>query len=671
MAFEPRPSPGARTRRSARSAAGLLPRLVAPGGLVHRRRPVEEGLDVDPLQGRRQQAHRARLGGAPAHPVPHREPIERSPPPGVLVERAAVPGDGHRLGPEVESPGAVRRRRLEHAVAGLRRCRRTWRSRPPGSRRGPRPARRGPGRSRRGRCCRGSGARGDPPARPGRRPPAAARGPSPRCRSPAACRKRSARGGFTRPSWTRAAKSRIRARVSLDRPGDLRGRGPVGGPEPVVADHPLLVGVGDGPALEGVHGRVGGRQKAPAAFSSAPGGRSMRLRSSCTPRPGSSNSMDLYCSHRSRGVMTPPRLPGGEARIVLSRGVTTLHMPAEPRPARGCRACASLVMEAGPMKNATVRTRPDRRPRRLRRRRLLEPDDPVHSPARRRRGACDTLGQVSFVRDTLQEFYLWYEQLPDPDPARLQLARGLPPGGALPASRHLVQLHHREGGERRVLLRQPVHRVRGLRTARRAPTELRVGAGVRRAARRPRPGCDGATTFVEHRRHSDRGSPPDRPVRRRVRTGRGGRHRDDRLANAGGQELQATLTKALVTIPTVSATTVFDNGSSRTGYVLLPQLREPVHGGAEHRLQPAPRRRRHRSGPRPPLQRRRLRGRRPAPRRPHRRPGHRGRDLRQVPAQRQEHHPRRDRALREPSPTPSTCRAWWSSPPAARRRRAR
>lgn len=32
-------------------------------------------------------------------------------------------------------------------------------------------------------------------------------------------------------------------------------------------------------------------------------------------------------------------------------------------------------------------------------------------------GQCSTLGQVEFVRTTLQDIYLWYTQLPDPDPA--------------------------------------------------------------------------------------------------------------------------------------------------------------------------------------------------------------------------------------------------------------
>jgi len=40
------------------------------------------------------------------------------------------------------------------------------------------------------------------------------------------------------------------------------------------------------------------------------------------------------------------------------------------------------------------------------------------SPSVTTSGTCSTLGQVSFVRDALQEWYFWYDQLPNPDPAR-------------------------------------------------------------------------------------------------------------------------------------------------------------------------------------------------------------------------------------------------------------
>jgi carboxyl-terminal processing protease len=42
---------------------------------------------------------------------------------------------------------------------------------------------------------------------------------------------------------------------------------------------------------------------------------------------------------------------------------------------------------------------------------------PTESTAATATDQCSTLGQVEFVRTTLQDIYLWYTQLPDPDPA--------------------------------------------------------------------------------------------------------------------------------------------------------------------------------------------------------------------------------------------------------------
>ena len=76
-----------------------------------------------------------------------------------------------------------------------------------------------------------------------------------------------------------------------------------------------------------------------------------------------------------------------------------------------------------------------------------------------------------------------------PRPRRLRLARGLPRGRALPPARHDLQLHHLEGLERRLLLRQPVHRLRPL-----VPADGRPGAarhdGLSRAARSADVGLD-------------------------------------------------------------------------------------------------------------------------------------------------------------------------------------
>lgn len=42
----------------------------------------------------------------------------------------------------------------------------------------------------------------------------------------------------------------------------------------------------------------------------------------------------------------------------------------------------------------------------------------VAAPVRAQSATCSALGQSTFVRDTLQELYLWYRELPDADPAR-------------------------------------------------------------------------------------------------------------------------------------------------------------------------------------------------------------------------------------------------------------
>ena len=37
---------------------------------------------------------------------------------------------------------------------------------------------------------------------------------------------------------------------------------------------------------------------------------------------------------------------------------------------------------------------------------------------------CTTLGQCTFVRDTLQSFYYWYKELPNPDPGSFASTEG-------------------------------------------------------------------------------------------------------------------------------------------------------------------------------------------------------------------------------------------------------
>ena len=290
MSFAPRPSPAA-CQQAASSAAGFS-RSVAPARRrVHRRGAGEQRAHVDPLQRRRQQPDRARHGGAPADPVPHREALEAALLARLAVERAAVLVTATACGAEVEAARAVGRRGLEHAVARLRRAARLRdhdHERLGERRRRARPAR---GRCRRGRCCRGSAASSrSSAARQGvghelRAERRAADADHEQVAEALGRGRRDAAGVHPgrEVEHALAACARISAR-------DLRRRGELRRAQPVVADHALLVGVGDRALLERLHRRRT-RRRAPArAARASPRRGPCGSRSSRTPSAGSSNS---------------------------------------------------------------------------------------------------------------------------------------------------------------------------------------------------------------------------------------------------------------------------------------------------------------------------------------------------------------------------------------------
>ena len=209
--------------------------------------------------------------------------------------------------------------------------------------------------------------------------------------------------------------------------------------------------------------------------------------------------------------------------------------------------------------------------------------------------SCTTLGQCTFVRDTLQDYYYWYKELPNPDPGSLRLARGLPRGRALPGRSTRASATSRR-------------RPRATRSTRTASSS----ASASPTSGRARPSC-------ASRRPSPAARPPTRgwtagdtllsvngkAVADLLRTGEintdlrrraGRRHRRRHLARPrGAGRRRATLAKRLVTIPTVSQTAVLDAGGRAGRLHPLPQLRPALGRGPQHRLHPAPRRRGRRS----------------------------------------------------------------------------
>ncbi|MCG6927603.1 MAG: peptidase [Acidobacteria bacterium] len=188
-------------------------------------------------------------------------------------------------------------------------------------------------------------------------------------------------------------------------------------------------------------------------------------------------------------------------------------------------------------------------------------------------GECGTLGQVNFVRDTLQEWYLWYQQLPDPDPAGfdspeayLQAVRYLPRDSSFSyiGSQAATDAFYSDSQFIGI----------GLSFRQTGTTELRVSQVF--------PGGPAAAAGLA--RGDYMLTIDGRSVAALLQSGQ----LNDALGPAeigfsltlgwrspGGPEREATVTKRLVTIPTVSATRVFDNGGSRAGYIFFRNFVTP------------------------------------------------------------------------------------------------
>jgi len=195
------------------------------------------------------------------------------------------------------------------------------------------------------------------------------------------------------------------------------------------------------------------------------------------------------------------------------------------------------------------------------------------TPAPTSGGECETLGQVNFVRDTLQEWYLWYGQLPDPDPAGfaspeayLQAVRYMPRDSSFSYIGDQAATDAFYSDSQFIGI--------GLSFRQTGTAQLRVGQVF--------PGGPAAAAGFARGDHLL--TVDGRPVADLLQTGQ----LNDALGPAeigfsvtlswrspGGPERQATVTKRLVTIPTVSATRVFDSGGSRVGYIFFRNFVTP------------------------------------------------------------------------------------------------
>jgi len=186
---------------------------------------------------------------------------------------------------------------------------------------------------------------------------------------------------------------------------------------------------------------------------------------------------------------------------------------------------------------------------------------------------CTTLGQCSYVRDALQSYYYWYKELPNPDPASFAA-----PEEYLNAVRYRAldssfsYITSKAASD--ALLSESQFIGVGLSYRQTGELELRVAQTF--------PGSPAADAGL------DRGdtlvSIGGRAVADLIRAGQVtaafgpeqvGVTVDLAWRSPGGQERKATLTKRLVTIPTVSQTAILASGSARVGYVHFRNFVQP------------------------------------------------------------------------------------------------
>ena len=186
---------------------------------------------------------------------------------------------------------------------------------------------------------------------------------------------------------------------------------------------------------------------------------------------------------------------------------------------------------------------------------------------------CTTNGQVTFVRDTLQSIYYWYKELPNPDPASFSAPEAyLEAVRYRPLDSSFSYITSKASSD--AFFSESQFIGFGLSYKRTADLELRITQTF--------PGSSAAEVGI------DRGdyllSIGGKTVAELLQTGeintifgpeQVGFTVTVSWRDLQGRERSATLTKRLVTIPTVSQTALVDAGPLRVGYVHLRNFVTP------------------------------------------------------------------------------------------------
>jgi C-terminal processing protease CtpA/Prc len=188
-------------------------------------------------------------------------------------------------------------------------------------------------------------------------------------------------------------------------------------------------------------------------------------------------------------------------------------------------------------------------------------------------GSCSTLGQVSYVRDALQGYYYWYRELPNPDPAGFAS-----PDAYLDAVRYrpldsaFSYITSKAAND--AFYSESQYIGFGFSTVQSGELQLRLTESY----------PDGPAAAAGMERGSYLVSIGGRTIEDLLRTGslatalgptQVGFTTEIAWRSASGPVRSATLTKRLVTIPTVSQTALLQAGGTRVGYVHLRNFVTP------------------------------------------------------------------------------------------------
>jgi C-terminal peptidase prc len=186
---------------------------------------------------------------------------------------------------------------------------------------------------------------------------------------------------------------------------------------------------------------------------------------------------------------------------------------------------------------------------------------------------CSTLAQVRFVRQTLRDVYLWYRELPDPD-----LAGFASPEAYLEAVRYkpldASYSYVANKAESDAFFSESQFIGIGLSTRQTSETELRISQVFPDS-----PAAEASLARGDFLLQINGKAVPDLlrtgeidsifgPSQVGVKVTLAWRNRE-------GAHFDATLVKRVVTIPTVSATRVYDRRGSRVGYVFFRNFVRP------------------------------------------------------------------------------------------------